>query len=91
MVQDPENEKQKSLTNAIEQIAKLLRTEVKEPPKAHVKKRTTVQLSAASGIGAANVIEQVAKMMRTEIQISTSKKKKKRSWSHTRTSSKKKR
>ena len=91
MAQDPENEKHKSLANAIEQIAKLLRTEVKEPPQAQAKKRTTVQLSATSKIGAANVIGQVAKMLRSEIHFYSSKNKKKRNWSHTRTSSKKKR
>ena len=70
----------KSLLFAIEDIAKLLRTEVKKgEPKPKTKKRTTTRLKSAATPNFVNAVEQLAKMLRT--QVHKAELKKKRGWS----------
>jgi hypothetical protein len=70
----------KSLLFAIEDIAKLLRTEVKKSdPKS--KKRTATRLSGNASPNFFNAMEQIARMLRTQAKGNEPEPKKKRGWS----------
>lgn len=76
----PEKPKKKSLLFAIEDIAKLIRTEVKKS-ESKPKKRTAVRLQNKAAPNFVNAMEQIAKMLRTQAKTYEPEPKKKRGWS----------